>query len=65
MLFSEEVNVGLPPPASLQHDCHAQPHLNTMEPQLHLIIDIGQVDSEVTDLCHLSQNGHLSREPVG
>lgn len=35
-----EVNVGLSLLESLQHDCHAQPHLNTMKPQLHLIIDM-------------------------
>lgn len=35
-----EVNAGPPLPISLQHDCHAPPHLNTMKPQLHLIIDM-------------------------
>lgn len=35
-----EVNVGLSPLVSPQHYCHAQPHLNTMKLQLHLIIDM-------------------------
>lgn len=35
-----EVTVGLFLPVSLQHDGHTPPHLNTMKPQLHLIIDM-------------------------
>lgn len=34
-----EVNVGLSPLVSLQHYSHEQPHLNTTELQLHLIIN--------------------------